>query len=89
LADLFPPHYRYSVQIPEEVRIEDLRLPAPNATQQWGTEWASEARSAVARVPSAVVPGELNFLLNPLHGELGQLVIQKHGVFAFDPRLAR
>ncbi len=32
-----------------------------------GTEWAAQLSSAVLAVPSAVVPAEANYLLNPKH----------------------
>jgi len=32
-----------------------------------GTEWATQLSSAVLAVPSAVVPAETNYLLNPKH----------------------
>jgi RES domain-containing protein len=54
-----------------------------------GDQWAADATSAVLRVPSALVPDESNFLLNPLHPDFGRLVIGKPISFRFDPRLAR
>jgi len=38
-------------------------------------------------VPSAVVPGEHNFLLNPRHRDFGRLEIGGPEPFEFDPRL--
>ena len=35
--------------------------------QAIGSVWLSQSRSCVLAVPSAVVPAEFNFLINPLH----------------------
>lgn len=65
------------------------RDPPPPDAQSIGDEWASSARSAVLRVPSAIVTGEFNFLLNPRHPDFGRLKIGQPQSFFFDPRLAR
>ena len=52
-----------------------------------GDTWAKERRSLALRVPSAVVPQEYNFLLNPLHESFGQLRVGEPQSFSFDPRL--
>ena len=38
-----------------------------------GTAWARERRSAVLAVPSAVIPAESNYLLNPLHPSFARI----------------
>ena len=58
-------------------------------TQRIGDLWASDGVSAVLRVPSAVSPGEYNFLLNPLHPDFGEIAIGAFRAFAFDARLQR
>ena len=60
--------------------------PAPE-TQRIGDLWAVEARSAVLRVPSAVVEAEFNYLFNPAHGQFGRVVIHRPKPFRLDPRL--
>jgi RES domain-containing protein len=54
-----------------------------------GDQWAADAMSAVLRVPSALVPNESNFLLNPVHPDFEKLSIGKPVSFQFDPRFAR
>jgi len=39
------------------------------------------------QVPSAVVQGEFNFLLNPAHKDFKKVKILKTEAFAFDKRL--
>lgn len=63
--------------------------PPPAAAQNIGDEWASSARSAVLRVPSAIVTGEFNFLLHPRHPDFSKLKIEPPQSFFIDPRLER
>lgn len=64
------------------------QYPRATATQDFGGKWAREGRTVALRVPSAIVPGEFNFLLNPLHPDFPQVKIGKPEPLAFDPRLA-
>ncbi len=86
------------VMVPAEVPVallekpprfpEDWRqYPHPAGTQRIGAEWAQTARSAALRVPSAVVPGEFNYLLNPAHPEFVRIRLGEPEPFTFDPRL--
>jgi len=63
--------------------------PVPERVQAIGDAWAAAGRSAVLRVPSALVPRESNFLLNPRHADFHKLTIHKPVSFQFDPRFAR
>ena len=69
----FPPSWR---QFPHSVE-----------TREFGTQWAHEKRTAALRVPSVVVGGEFNYLLNPLHPAFAQVKIGRPEPFTFDPRL--
>ena len=64
------------------------QLPAPPSTREFGSRWVAESRSVVLRVPSAVVDGEFNYLLNPRHPDFAQLEIGVPQPFSFDPRLS-
>ncbi|MGH8268411.1 MAG: RES family NAD+ phosphorylase [Steroidobacteraceae bacterium] len=67
---------------------EDWReLPAPPSTREFGSQWVMQARSPVLRVPSIVVNGEFNYILNPRHTDFGQLKVGAPVPFSFDPRL--
>ena len=57
------------------------------APHELGDRWLELGKTAVLRVPSAVVPGELNYLLNPSHPEFGRIVIAPPAPFEFDTRL--
>ncbi len=61
--------------------------PAPTTTQSIGDEWARALVSAVLEVPSAIVPFEKNYLLNPAHADYSKITLSKPSKFAFDERL--
>lgn len=61
--------------------------PPPPAAQAIGSEWVARATSAMLRVPSVVVPGEFNFIVNPAHRDFGRIRIGAAMPFPFDPRL--
>lgn len=87
-----------------EVKIEEpliLRLdlkswpkdwrqsPAPARLREIGDAWIEAGKSVALRVPSALVPDEANFLLNPRHPDFHRLRIGRPLPFHYDPRLAR
>ncbi len=61
--------------------------PPPPSTRDIGDLWIKEARSAVLELPSVIIPGESNFLLNPTHPDFKKIAIGKPLPFSFDPRL--
>jgi RES domain-containing protein len=61
--------------------------PSSKATRTIGDAWVSQGASVVLQVPSAVIPSECNFLLNPAHRDFVKLRIGKAQRFRFDPRL--
>ncbi len=61
--------------------------PPPPTTQVLGDLWVKQARSAVLAVPSAIIPGEPNYLLNPAHPDFTQITVGPPEPFVFDPRL--
>lgn len=63
------------------------QVPPPRSTAELGTKWLREQRSAVLQVPSAMLPTEANYLINPLHPAAGSIVVQQPKPFSFDPRM--
>ena len=61
--------------------------PPIDATMDLGTRWCLEARGVVIKVPSAVVPGEFNYLLNPRHPDFKLIKITTPEPFSFDLRM--
>jgi len=60
-------------------------LSTPESTMAW----ACELRSAVLVVPSAVVPAESNFLINPLHADFQHIRLGQPEPLETDLRLLR
>lgn len=75
------------IEIPKHLPEDWRQLPAPPSTREFGTRWVRQARSPALRVPSIVVDGEFNYVLNPRHPDFGQLKIGAPSPLSFDPRL--
>lgn len=85
--------------LPKGMKIERItpeQLPAdwrsPVAREQLqnlGRDWAKRQSSAVLAVPSAVIPTETNYLLNPLHPSFARIEVGKPQDFVTDLRLVR
>lgn len=61
--------------------------PAPEALKEIATAWIIESSTAVLAVPSAVIPSERNYLLNPKHPDFKRIRIRNAIAFVFDPRM--
>jgi RES domain-containing protein len=93
--DDFPPSYTLSrIAVPQSLPIYTIRMPAgggwktnPTLTRRLGDAWLKSQRSALARVPSAIVPDTFNYLLNPLHKDASRVRIAESQRAVFDPRL--
>jgi RES domain-containing protein len=64
-------------------------VPVPQSTRILGADWARSRRSAVLAVPSAVLPIETVYLLNPLHPDFAAVEVGESITFSFDLRLRR
>lgn len=92
-------HVTIGVDVPDDVVVHDVgRLPRnwresppPEQTQIIGDLWVRSGRSALLRVPSAVLPDahsdETNLLLNPRHPDAMRLVRTKPSALLLDARL--
>lgn len=56
-------------------------------TQNLGDDFIKKSEKLVLKVPSAVVQGEFNYLINPKHAKISEVKIKKIQAFAFDQRL--
>lgn len=61
--------------------------PAGKASLDWGTNWAGSAATLLARVPSVIVPEELNVLINPGHHDARSVKASKVRKWLYDTRL--
>lgn len=78
----------------QRICIEDLPTDWRNdqpilANKLIGDQWVKEAASAVLAVPSAIVPEELNYLINPRHPDFKKIKIGEPENFSFDARLIK
>lgn len=86
-----------SIEIPESVTIQELgennippdwsSIPHSHSTQLIGDRFVAEAKFPVLKVPSVVVKGEFNYLINPAHSESRRITIIATEPFNFDERL--
>jgi RES domain-containing protein len=76
-----------------ETKVEEF-APLPvnwrqdeNATRRIGARWQQQGPSCLLAVPSAILPEELNFVLNPEHPGAKRLRLVRERRFTFDPCL--
>ena len=94
-----PSHRVMAVDVPEALPLETIdvatlpdewrRTPPPASLHRIGRDWLHAGHSVVLRVPSAIVPIEFNYLLNPRHPAFADLRIQEPEPFEIDKRLLR
>jgi RES domain-containing protein len=97
LEDL-PAGFRYlEIEAPDALGIEDVdtgalarswRTDLP-ATRRAGDRWLHSGRTALLRVPSAIVPATWNILMNPRHTASAQVRVVRTHNHGLDPRLLR
>ncbi len=83
--------------LPENISLETLAkddLPGDwrthagrEALQSLGGDWLRQLRSCVLAVPSAVIPAELNFLINPAHPDFKRITLGEPETLNTDMRL--
>ena len=56
-------------------------------SQKIGEKWIKENESAILQVPSSIIEGELNYLLNPDHSDFSLIKLIKIEPFVFDKRI--
>lgn len=71
----------------QELNLEWFKVMNYLITQKIGNRWISEIKSAVLKVPSAIVDREYNYLLNPLHPDFSKIKLLDAVSFNFDSRL--
>jgi RES domain-containing protein len=85
------------IEVPDSIKIATLnsdlleldwyRFPFHPSTQQIGDEFIKANKRTLLKVPSAVVQGEFNYLLNPNHKDFNLISIADVTEFRFDQRL--
>ena len=83
-------------EVPDALRMERMEIDALPAgwhridnkhVQRLGTDWAKSLSSVALIVPSAVVEGEWNILLNPAHPDFSKIAVSAAKPFHYDERM--
>lgn len=64
-------------------------FPAPDILKRFGDLFIKDNQFLAMRVPSAVVPEDYNYLINPLHKNFAAIRIVQQRPFTFDGRLSK
>ncbi len=85
------------IDVPGTLSVSELRkdqlsvgwnsFPHLAETQKIGDIFVLERKLALLKVPSTVVPGDFNYLINPQHPEFSQIRIVGQMDFPFDSRI--
>ena len=86
-----------NIAIPDAIEMEEIKetdlkseweefLQMPY-TQSIGDAWITAAKTPILKVPSAIIPGDSNYLLNPSHKDFLKIKLIKTEPFDFDSRI--
>ena len=99
ISDLPDDLFSIRIKVPDELAktelaVDDLpanwrSFPAPEVLKDIGSDWANEAKTPVLLLPSVVIPGERNCLINPKHTLARRIVADRIEPFALDDRLLK
>lgn len=85
--DLLPLDYRLlSIEVPDDAPRLELDA-VPQDSVATGDAFLTAGQALCLRVPSQVVPQEINTLLNPRHPAFAEVRVVRDEPFRFDPRL--
>lgn len=97
--DWIPASVLIEAAVPAKIAIEEIdrrKLPkdwrgedAPAELRKLGDAWLDAGNAAVLRVPSAIVPEEHNYLLNPAHRDFPKITVRAPVDYIIDGRLIR
>jgi RES domain-containing protein len=55
--------------------------------REMGSAWYAACKSPILEVPSALIPQEINFVINTIHPDFGKIRLVGTEDFYFDPRI--
>ncbi|MEY3399161.1 MAG: hypothetical protein RL220_1755 [Bacteroidota bacterium] len=95
--DLPKDRYIVEIEIPDKLKVQELTAadlprqwnhhPPLRSTKDLGDQFINSHTSAVMKVPSALVPMEYNYLINPLHPDSTKIRVKRKTKLTFDSRL--
>lgn len=71
----------------EKVNVKEFVWPPQEVTQMMGDQFIHSGKNGVLQVPSVVVKGDFNYLINPHHPDFNKVKIIKITDFPFDERV--
>lgn len=99
LATLPDDYMMVSIDIPDDLAIDEVDVktlppdwdifPPTIITQHIGDDFIRTGSSPILKVPSAIVQGDFNFILNPYHPEFKRIKIETVEIFPINKRLFR
>lgn len=97
LATLPRNYVMIEIEIPNNIKIKELDLkeldedwdmhPPNSKTQKIGDQFIDSVENCVLKVPSAVVKGDFNYLINTYHSDFKKIKIIEISDFNFDKRI--
>jgi RES domain-containing protein len=85
-----------TINIPDNIKISEIigknlpkswkTFPQSSMARKIGNEFIMQNKFLVMKVPSAVVPGDYNYLINPRHPDFSRIEIIKREPYEFDER---
>ena len=97
--DLPQDRYCVEIEIPDHIAIQEVSLddlphdwnakPPARSTQTIGDDFVKLMDAAVLKVPSAIIPQEYNYLINPHHPAAAKIKVIKTTQLDFDSRFGR
>ncbi|MGO3181326.1 MAG: RES family NAD+ phosphorylase [Aequorivita sp.] len=97
LAALPDDYMMIEIEVSDSIKVELLDFnsldenwntnPLDLQTQKMGDTFIRSKEKCVLKVPSAVVKGDFNYLLNPNHTEINRIKIKSITKFPFDKRV--
>jgi RES domain-containing protein len=90
-----PTQYLLQIEVPDEKEISEISYKKIKKdwhqqfdhTQWIGDQFIQNNQTLILKVPSAIVPQENNFLLNPLHADFKKVKIISSELLELDKRL--
>jgi RES domain-containing protein len=86
-----------TIEIPDDIKITSIKqnelppnwrsFPYSDFTRLIGDTFLLKNKGLVLQVPSAVIPGDYNYLINPEHIDINRIRIINTEPFLFDKRL--
>ncbi len=93
--ELIPDSYRLlTIELPDEMTVFEPELPDEwqqdvSISRTVFEEFCVLGSAAIMRAPSAIVPEDRNYLINPLHPDARMITVLANKQYEYDERLRR